>query len=1003
MQQTTTLQKKDNDKKSAEPVSPVQKEHVPNIEEMVPEVGVPLFLQRFSTSYPLPPVQRILDEEEEQKEASIFPKLTVEQADNEYEREADEVSDRVISMPDSVIQRKRTGSQSAEANGDLSKAHLHMASRIQFMQSGGRPLPESARSYFEPRFGYDFNHVRVHTGSYAAETSRLINARAFTVGPHIVFGEDQFSPETHEGRKLLAHELEHVAQQNRGEINSTLHRKPNVDVKASDDTATVAAPVKRVSRRKKKGAKVKDAPFAKDLIKATYPHLAKVLLPGHLRAVQEVIDWRIQNRKINREIVDFDRRERAKAVREGMSGDSYRYLSSYNVKLERLQAKLEEAPTVFRIEVDTSKLIDPLILKEQDWNVQAEKEFRESWFRALISKPTVLEICSDVNRDEVFRGIFWNGRDLSTEGGLITWNKLLEIPGAFPDYIHRVLHSPIATAAKENFKQLHSCYVIAKSDFEFECERKSEYPIVSAISELFSSEIDLNAASKLLPEGKSFKDMSLFEIAEFLDNVDKKQLEKFKRVLPSSDEVLSIYKHLLHIDTAVSLGKYEAALVTMPIVADEIEEMYRKVISYRQRTTEGAARVVTGLQLVRKGCNIVLTVGGGVMGKAYGLIGISAGSAAGAGIGTLSQETAMQLSEGHADPGSILYKTGKDVAITFIFSMIGGALGGKFASLLGSRLAKIIPNEGVRIFVIGRVADASSGILTTPIEAVAARMLEGKWPKSKDLLMDMVVNAAMAVIIGGAVDIITGVPNLKGREWDSLVEKDVRIPKLRGEGLRSPRIVSDTAEVISIDRSRPIGHSAFKGSTASHKGYGVFEARIRTASGRELDAVVKILPPHIVDEAFFASEVEGAKAAAATGYGPEFYGVVPMGKDYAFAMEKFKGGLTENYAQPGSPEFGKAEAETQAAIDALSPKTADDVRKYGEALWNLGYRVSGDFQGMIMADGSWRPIDFSCVSKLPADPAEALKLKPEHLATVEREASLYEKQIAQREAANRGP
>src|SRR5438094_411749 len=41
-------------------------------------------------------------------------------------------------------------------------------------------------------------------------------ANAYTVGQHIVFGEGRFAPATEAGRELLAHELAHVIQQERG-------------------------------------------------------------------------------------------------------------------------------------------------------------------------------------------------------------------------------------------------------------------------------------------------------------------------------------------------------------------------------------------------------------------------------------------------------------------------------------------------------------------------------------------------------------------------------------------------------------------------------------------------------------------------------------------------------------------------------------------------------------------------------------------------------------------
>jgi hypothetical protein len=77
----------------------------------------------------------------------------------------------------------------------------------------GDHLPGNARAYFEPRFGQDFSQVRVHTGKQASDSAKAINAKAYTMGKHIVFRAGEYAPETGEGRKLLAHELTHVVQQ----------------------------------------------------------------------------------------------------------------------------------------------------------------------------------------------------------------------------------------------------------------------------------------------------------------------------------------------------------------------------------------------------------------------------------------------------------------------------------------------------------------------------------------------------------------------------------------------------------------------------------------------------------------------------------------------------------------------------------------------------------------------------------------------------------------------
>jgi Domain of unknown function (DUF4157) len=81
------------------------------------------------------------------------------------------------------------------------------------LSSTGRPLDRATRSYFEPRFGRDLSSVRIHTGTLAAESATAVDALAYAVGSHLVFGTNQYSPDTQDGRKLLAHELSHVVQQ----------------------------------------------------------------------------------------------------------------------------------------------------------------------------------------------------------------------------------------------------------------------------------------------------------------------------------------------------------------------------------------------------------------------------------------------------------------------------------------------------------------------------------------------------------------------------------------------------------------------------------------------------------------------------------------------------------------------------------------------------------------------------------------------------------------------
>ena len=79
--------------------------------------------------------------------------------------------------------------------------------------SAGEALEAGVRREMEARLGADFASVRVHTDTEAGESARALNARAYTVGPDIVFGAGQYAPSTPIGRHVLAHELAHVVQQ----------------------------------------------------------------------------------------------------------------------------------------------------------------------------------------------------------------------------------------------------------------------------------------------------------------------------------------------------------------------------------------------------------------------------------------------------------------------------------------------------------------------------------------------------------------------------------------------------------------------------------------------------------------------------------------------------------------------------------------------------------------------------------------------------------------------
>lgn len=73
--------------------------------------------------------------------------------------------------------------------------------------------------------GQSLDDVRIHTNRAAEALADHIDARAFTWGTNIAFAAGQFQPESEAGRRLLAHELVHVAQQRAGRGTGVVQRE----------------------------------------------------------------------------------------------------------------------------------------------------------------------------------------------------------------------------------------------------------------------------------------------------------------------------------------------------------------------------------------------------------------------------------------------------------------------------------------------------------------------------------------------------------------------------------------------------------------------------------------------------------------------------------------------------------------------------------------------------------------------------------------------------------
>lgn len=109
--------------------------------------------------------------------------------------------------------------QKPEASGAATGGYAappQLAAQLADTKRGGQPLSSDTRSFMEHSIGADFSGVRIHADERAAEMSEGIHAKAFTHEKDIYFNQGQYAPATAEGKRLLAHELAHVTQQNTG-------------------------------------------------------------------------------------------------------------------------------------------------------------------------------------------------------------------------------------------------------------------------------------------------------------------------------------------------------------------------------------------------------------------------------------------------------------------------------------------------------------------------------------------------------------------------------------------------------------------------------------------------------------------------------------------------------------------------------------------------------------------------------------------------------------------
>lgn len=141
-------------------------------------------------------------DDEEKKQKSMPEKKQEE--DKKLHRAPDKKDD-----DDKKLQKK-------ESATSIAGAEFPVAGYINNLNSNGQSLPKTTQQFFGSRMGYDFSNVKIHTDKDAAQSAKVLNAKAYAIDNHVVFNQGAYNDTSADGKKLLAHELTHVIQQNNG-------------------------------------------------------------------------------------------------------------------------------------------------------------------------------------------------------------------------------------------------------------------------------------------------------------------------------------------------------------------------------------------------------------------------------------------------------------------------------------------------------------------------------------------------------------------------------------------------------------------------------------------------------------------------------------------------------------------------------------------------------------------------------------------------------------------
>ncbi len=461
-------------------------------------------------------------------------------------------------------------------------------------------------------------------------------------------------------------------------------------------------------------------------LRAQLPGLLGALSEAQLDHWQQVVDYYAVSRHIDRELGELyaDFKSRYPGLEPGPQG-MYSGFGPYNEAVAKIRAgRLKRPPGGDKLTVDPQFLLADDVRAEPEWDVKAEKAFREWAIAELAKSPPVFDMYPEHDDEIISRRTALGSY---TTKGVLTLADLRHQFAA--EYAARVTNRPEWLQLRSAFHDTLAAYYDATQ------VHRERSDINKKNSGWFGVDIVRNIIEAVGDGDQDYPSI--------------RQWDQPKALIDQAKPLLDAQ----HFELAVPI--LAMAELSTAQAAD-------RIFAYDHRVESGAAVAVKWLGRVK-------TVGSVAAGIAAGPLGIT-GSALVAGGYTFVQEGAQNVSAMAHDQRTDLGLAGliKQAGMATVMGLLGGALQARFQAAMSARLAAMTGSAGgaVRDIATSSAAAMTSSVYTTAVESVLASVVEGKaLPANATEFADLIVDKALQA---GAMDVALRGPSARAaREYQS--------------------------------------------------------------------------------------------------------------------------------------------------------------------------------------------------------------------------------------------